>query len=59
MSIEVFGVVTAWESNRKGSLVLGVPKELRQHLRVETGRRFIVAADSRGRIIYTPKPHRD
>jgi antitoxin component of MazEF toxin-antitoxin module len=53
--MEVFGVVTAWVSNGKGAMVLGIPKDLRERLQVEQGRKFVVGMDAKGRIVYTPK----
>jgi bifunctional DNA-binding transcriptional regulator/antitoxin component of YhaV-PrlF toxin-antitoxin module len=49
---KIYGVVKAHGNNSKGALVLGIPKLLREELKIEKGTRFVVRADEGGRLVY-------
>jgi bifunctional DNA-binding transcriptional regulator/antitoxin component of YhaV-PrlF toxin-antitoxin module len=51
---EIADIVTAYESGGRDSLVVAIPKRLREKLPIAKGQRFLVKVDSEGRLIYEP-----
>lgn len=51
---EIVHVVTAYESGGRDSLVVSIPKRLRDKGLAKPGQRFLVKVDPRGRIVYEP-----
>ena len=56
---EVVELVKAFEVGRPDSLVVVIPKAIRERMHIEKGTRFYMKVDRRGRLIYelmnTPK----
>jgi hypothetical protein len=53
-SEEVVQLVKAFEVGRPDSLVVVIPKAIRDRMRIEKGTRFYMKVDRRGRLIYEP-----
>jgi hypothetical protein len=53
MSSRVWGTAQAYETNKSGSLVVVILKEIRQAEKIKIGAKFIVKTDA-GNIIYSP-----
>jgi AbrB family looped-hinge helix DNA binding protein len=51
---ETVQMVRAFESGKPDSLVIVIPKELRERLKIEKGTKFHVKLDEHNRIIYEP-----
>jgi hypothetical protein len=51
---EIVNVVTAYESGGRDSLVVSIPKVLRDRGIIKPGQRFLVKIDAKGRVIYEP-----
>jgi AbrB family looped-hinge helix DNA binding protein len=47
-------LVKAYEVGKPDSLVVVIPKEVRELLKISKGHKFHVKVDERGRIIYEP-----
>jgi bifunctional DNA-binding transcriptional regulator/antitoxin component of YhaV-PrlF toxin-antitoxin module len=47
-------IVTAYQASQPDSLVVVIPKKVREKLKITKGKRFIVKIDENGRIIYEP-----
>ena len=54
MMEEIIQTVKTFESGRPDSLVVVIPKELRDRLKIEKGNKFTVKIDGKNRIIYDP-----
>lgn len=54
MTCRTWDLVKAYEVGKPDSLVVVIPKEVRQFVKVSKGTKFIVKTDSEGRIIYEP-----
>lgn len=54
MEEKIIHVVTAYESGGRDSLVVSIPKKLRDAGHAKPGQRFLVKFDADGRIIYEP-----
>jgi len=54
MKETIIRVVTAYESGGRDSLVVSIPKRLRERGIARPGQRFLVKLDSGNRIIYEP-----
>jgi len=48
--------VKAYEVKKGGTLVVVIPKPIRERLKIEKGALLNVRADSKGRVIYRPIP---
>jgi len=51
---EVVQLVKAFEVGKPDSLVVVIPKAIRQRMCIEKGTRFYMKVDRRGRLIYEP-----
>jgi len=51
---EVVELVRAFEVGRPDSLVVVIPKSIRERMRIEKGTRFYMKVDRKGRLIYEP-----
>jgi bifunctional DNA-binding transcriptional regulator/antitoxin component of YhaV-PrlF toxin-antitoxin module len=47
-------IVTAYQASQPDSLVVVIPKRVREKLKITKGKRFIVKIDEKDRIIYEP-----
>jgi AbrB family looped-hinge helix DNA binding protein len=47
-------IVKAFESGSPDSLVVVIPKEIRERLKIEKGKKFLVKLDESNRLIYEP-----
>jgi len=47
-------IVTAYQASQQDSLVVVIPKRVREKLKITKGKRFIVKIDEKDRIIYEP-----
>ena len=47
-------MVKAYSVDRAGTLVVVIPKEVREELGIEKGKKFTVKIDTDGRIVYEP-----
>jgi hypothetical protein len=54
MGEEVIQVVTAYESGGRDSLIVAIPKQLRDRGVAKPGQRFLVKLDEKGRVVYEP-----
>lgn len=55
MEERIIDVVTAYESGGRDSLVITIPKKLRDEGKVKEGQKFLAKFDDdRGRLIYEP-----
>ena len=51
---EVVDLVKAFEVGKPDSLVVVIPKVIRDRMHIEKGTRFYMKVDRRGRLIYEP-----
>lgn len=51
---EIVELVKAFEVGRPDSLVVVIPKAIRDRMRIQKGTRFYMKVDGRGRLIYEP-----
>jgi AbrB family looped-hinge helix DNA binding protein len=54
MTDKTWDIVKAYEVGKPGSLVVVIPKEIRENIGVGKGSKFVVKTDKIGRIIYEP-----
>jgi len=54
MNETIIEIVTAYQVSQQDSLVVVIPKRIRQKLEITKGKRFLVKIDEDGRIIYEP-----
>lgn len=54
MNEKTWDIVKAYEVGRPDSLVVVIPKEVRENVGVGKGSKFVVKTDKIGRIIYEP-----
>jgi len=50
----IMEIVTAYQASQPDSLVVVIPKRVREKLKITKGKRFIVKIDEKDRIIYEP-----
>jgi len=50
----IMEIVTAYQASQQDSLVVVIPKRVREKLKITKGKRFIVKIDEKDRIIYEP-----
>ena len=54
MGEKTYTVVRAYYAARKTTLIVVIPKEAREALKIEKGTKFLVKTDEKGRLIYEP-----
>ena len=54
MQETIMEIVTAYQASQQDSLVVVIPKRVREKLKITKGKRFIVKIDEKDRIIYEP-----
>jgi len=54
MNETLMEIVTAYQVSQPDSLVVVIPKRVRDMLGIRKGKRFFVKVDADGRIIYEP-----
>ncbi len=50
----IIEMVTAYQAGPSESLVVVIPRRVREQLSITKGKRFLVIVDNQGRIIYQP-----
>lgn len=51
---KIISMVKAYPVDGAGTLVIVIPKDVREELHVKKGKKFLVKIDDKGRIIYEP-----
>ena len=51
---KVVSIVKAYHVDGAGTLVVVIPKDVREELHIEKGKKFLVKIDGKDRIVYEP-----
>ena len=51
---KIISVVKAYHVDGAGTLVVVIPKDVREELHIKKGKKFIVKIDDKSRIVYEP-----
>ena len=53
VEMNIIDLVKCWQVRKDGPMVVVIPKEIREKLRIVTGSKFLVSYDKKKRLIFT------